>query len=135
MSSEQLSCTSIACVELPTRWATETRTIIPELQITYYKLLSLRNRLTVFDQENPQTWKSVCLKCHKARQLTATMKCQLFLIELVILANIQCSILIRCILAFILFHNFVILFFQILKFLCSLSTSDKKDCTIFLFDI
>ena len=31
--------------------------------------------LTVFDQENPQTWKSVCLKCHKTRQLTATMKC------------------------------------------------------------
>jgi hypothetical protein len=39
------------------------------------------------------------------------------------------------ILAFILFHNFVILFFQILKILCSLSTSDKKDYTIFLFDI
>ncbi len=31
--------------------------------------------LTVFDHENPQTWKSVCLKCHKARQLTSNKKC------------------------------------------------------------
>ena len=39
------------------------------------------------------------------------------------------------ILAFILFHNSVILFSKFRNFMLSLSTSDKKDYTIFLFDI
>ena len=41
----------------------------------------------------------------------------------------------RYILAFILFHNSVILFSKFRNFMLSLSTSDKKDYTIFLFDI
>ena len=31
--------------------------------------------LTVFDQDNMQTWKSVCVKCHKAGQLAGRKKC------------------------------------------------------------
>ena len=36
--------------------------------------------LTVFDQDNMQTWKSVCVKCHKAGQLAGRKKEILFLI-------------------------------------------------------
>ncbi len=59
-------------------------TLPDELRDLDICFLSFKSRLlsyyhsatqTLFDEDKPQTWKSVCVKCHKARQLNTMNNC------------------------------------------------------------